>query len=123
MVTAALLEGGVVDITTTGRKSGRTSRIEIVFHNLDGDLYITGRPGTRDWYANVLADPRFTLHLKRGLEADLEATAEPIREESDREPLLLRILTEGFGVDLDKARSQLPVWVEQAPLIRFAVTG
>ncbi len=30
----ALEPGGVIDITTTGRRSGRPRRIEIVFHNI-----------------------------------------------------------------------------------------
>jgi hypothetical protein len=33
-----------IDITTTGRKTGQPRRIEIWFHNLDGDLYRTGLP-------------------------------------------------------------------------------
>lgn len=35
----------VIDITTTGRKTGRPHRKEIWFHNVDGQLYITGSPG------------------------------------------------------------------------------
>ena len=78
-ITAALEAGGVVDITTTGRKSGAPRRIEIYFHHFDGDYYITGRPGfKRDWLANLAADPDFTLHLKRGVRADLPAAATPI---------------------------------------------
>lgn len=29
----ALMRGGVIDITTVGRRSGRPRRIEIVFHD------------------------------------------------------------------------------------------
>lgn len=121
-VTEALHKGGIVDITTTGRKSGNEHRIEIVFHNVDGDLYITGRPGSRDWYANLMADPKFTLHLKKGIRADLPAVAELVTDDEERAPLLLRILTDGFSVDPDEARERLPVWVDRAPLVRFAVT-
>ena len=35
-VKAALASGKVIDITTTGRKSGEARRIEIWFRNLDG---------------------------------------------------------------------------------------
>jgi F420H(2)-dependent quinone reductase len=43
----------VIDITTTGRKTGEPRRIEIWFHRLDGRYFITGAPGRpRDWYAN-----------------------------------------------------------------------
>ena len=34
--------GHTIDITTTGRKTGEPRRIEIVFHNIDGRLIITG---------------------------------------------------------------------------------
>ena len=40
----ALEKERTIDITTTGRKTGQPRRIEIWFHNLDGDLYITGLP-------------------------------------------------------------------------------
>ena len=89
----------------------------------DGHLYITGRPGKRDWYANVAADPRFTLHLKRGVEADLAATAETVADPTVRVTVLRRILTEGFRVDPADAEERLPVWVDRAPLIRFEVAG
>ena len=61
----ALKRGGLADITTTGRNSGQPRRIEIVFHSLDGDHYITGSPGRkRDWLANLGTNPEFTLHLQ-----------------------------------------------------------
>ena len=37
-VVDALNRGGVIDITTTGRKTGTQHRIEIVFHNVGGRL-------------------------------------------------------------------------------------
>ena len=57
-----------IDITTTGRKTGQPRRKEIWFHNLDGRLFITGTPGRRDWYANMLANPNFTFHLKQSVQ-------------------------------------------------------
>lgn len=118
----ALVAGGIVDITTKGRKSGRPHRIEMVFHHFDDSFYITGRPGKRDWYANLVADPRFTLHLKRGLTADLDAVAEMITDEAERAPLLLKILVDGFRVAEDEAKDRLPVWVAGAPLIKFTIS-
>ena len=41
-IIAALHEGGIIDITTTGRTSGEPRRIEIVFFDVDGRVYITG---------------------------------------------------------------------------------
>src|SRR5207302_6778686 len=56
----------VVDISTTGRKSGEERRIEIVLHNIGGRLYISGQPSRkrRGWLSNLEASPNFTLHLK-----------------------------------------------------------
>jgi deazaflavin-dependent oxidoreductase (nitroreductase family) len=73
----ALKSDNLIDITTTGKKTGSPRRIEIAFHNFDGALYITGLPGKRDWYANLLAQPRFTFHLKQSAHADLPAIATP----------------------------------------------
>lgn len=41
-------------------------------YEIEGHYIITGTPGPRDWYANLLVDPRLTLHLPGGY--DLEAT-------------------------------------------------
>src|SRR5450759_2298203 len=65
----ALAQGGVIDITTTGSRSGEPRRIEIVFHVIGGRIYISGMPNAqrkRSWLANLEADPRFTFHLERG---------------------------------------------------------
>ena len=51
-----------IDITTTGRRSGRPARIEIWWFRFEDRFIITGTPGLRDWYANVGADPRMTVH-------------------------------------------------------------
>jgi deazaflavin-dependent oxidoreductase (nitroreductase family) len=73
-----------IDITTLGRRSGIPRRIEVWFHRVDGRWYLTGVPGPRSWYANVRAHPRFTVHLKHGVTADLPATAAPVDEPTRR---------------------------------------
>ena len=70
-VAAALANDLVIDITTIGRTSGEPKRLEIWFHNVDDRYYVTGRPGPRSWYANVLTNPSLTFHLKESTEADL----------------------------------------------------
>jgi hypothetical protein len=40
----ALDRGHLIDITTTGRRTGRPRRLEIVFHNLGGRIVISGTP-------------------------------------------------------------------------------
>ncbi|MDQ6880266.1 MAG: nitroreductase/quinone reductase family protein [Candidatus Dormibacteraeota bacterium] len=87
--TQALSRGGVIDITTVGRQTRRPRRIEIVFHNIDGRIYISGMPGfPRGWLANLAANPRFTFHLKRPFSADLPATARIITDEEERRTTL-----------------------------------
>ena len=90
-VQAALATGGVVDITTRGRRTGEPRRIEIVFFNLGGRVAISGMPGKRGWYANLLADPNFIFHLKSGVTADLPATARPITDDAERRAFLAPI--------------------------------
>jgi deazaflavin-dependent oxidoreductase (nitroreductase family) len=107
----ALERDRTIDITTTGRTSGQARRVEIWFHNLDGRLYITGTPGTRDWYANLRVHPEFTLHLKERVRADLPARATPVVEPGRRRRVLARILENlGHPGDLD-------AWVKASPLV------
>ena len=82
-----LARGGLIDVTTTGRRSRRPRRIEIVFHNMDGRFVISGMPSpgrTRAWIHNLEADPRITLHLKGQLVADLAGTARVIDDPAER---------------------------------------
>jgi deazaflavin-dependent oxidoreductase (nitroreductase family) len=111
-VKRALEHERTIDITTTGRKTGRLRRTEIWFHNLDGLLYITGTPGRRDWYANLLAHPEFTFHLKQSTHADLRAMAVPILEPSRRREILARIHGKLGGT------RDLGAWVTGSPLVQ-----
>ena len=100
----ALSKGQVIDITTTGRTSGVTRRIEIVFHGFDGHVYISGMPRAdrrRSWLANLEANPHLTFHLKRDLKADLPATARIISDEAERRTVLSKVLTAWPGQDLE----------------------
>ena len=67
-----------IDITTLGARTGTPRRIEVWVHHIDRRWYIAGVPGPRDWYANLRAHPRFLVHLKHGVTADLPATATPV---------------------------------------------
>lgn len=121
----ALANGRVIDITTIGRKSGKLHRIEIWFHNLDGQIYITGMPGRRDWHANLAANPAFTFHLKEQVKADLPARATLIEEPAQRREILSRILQRlSASGDIDLAslgpRGELETWVAQSPLVAVA---
>ena len=113
-VQEALEKDLIIDITTTGRKSGDARRVEIWFHNLDGSLYIAGLllPGTRAWYANILKDPRLTFHLKGTTKADLPALATPITDAAERHRVLERICDNLGEPQLLEAR------VAESPLIK-----
>ena len=110
-IAEALRHGGVIDITTTGRKTGQPRRIEIVFFHVDGRVYITGFPGTRAWVANLKADPRFTFHLKKEVVADLPATARQVTDREEREAVLLAALRTW------RREHQLDEFVAAAPLV------
>ena len=111
-VQEALEKDLIIDITTTGRKSGDAHRVEIWFHNLDGILYITGLPGTRGWYANILVDPRMTFHLKETAVADLSALATPITDPAEKRRVLHAICSKQGTLD------QLDARAAGAPLIK-----
>jgi deazaflavin-dependent oxidoreductase (nitroreductase family) len=86
-IDASLAHGHTIDITTTGRRTGLPRRIEIVFHNMNGRLIITGTPRSdhkRAWLYNLEADPSLTFHLKGSVDADLPATARVITDPSER---------------------------------------
>ena len=108
----------VVDISTTGRKSGQERRIEIVMHNIDGRLYISGQPSRRrrSWLANLDTNPKFTLHLKRGARADLPATAREITDAAERRQVLERVARNWKRDDVD-------VMVQYSPLVEVTVPG
>jgi deazaflavin-dependent oxidoreductase (nitroreductase family) len=94
LVRRALSHGQTIDITTTGRRSGASRRIEIVFFNFDGRVYITGMPRadrTRAWLLNLRSSPRFTFHLKGAVQADLPAVAREITDPAERRSILERV--------------------------------
>jgi len=98
----ALKTDKVIDITITGKKSGKPHRIEIWFHNIDDRIYITGSPGTRDWYANIFVNPELIFHLKESAEVDLSAKAIPITKKQDRQTFFSKLvkINTYFGTDV-----------------------
>jgi deazaflavin-dependent oxidoreductase (nitroreductase family) len=99
----------VIDITTIGRRTGEPRRIEIWFHRIDGRFFITGTPGARSWYANLVANPRFTFHLKESAQADLAAVAHPV--DGAEKARVLRAIEESLASD------GLRFDVETSPLV------
>ena len=118
-IRSALGHSGVIDITTTGRRSGAPRRIEIVFHVIDGRIFISGMPMAdrkRSWLINLEADPKFTFHLKHGAKADLPATARVITDEAERRAILPQIARAWNRTDVD-------TMVAHSPLIEVTIEG
>lgn len=116
-VRGAIESDRLIDITTAGRSTGSARRIEIWFHNVDGHIYITGRPGRRSWFANLLANPDFTFHLKQSVQANLPARARPILEHGERRTVLAAI------VDRLDGEQNLDDWLRGSPLIEVVFSG
>jgi deazaflavin-dependent oxidoreductase (nitroreductase family) len=116
-IDTALSRGGTIDITTTGRRSGSPRRVEIVFHRIDGRIWISGIPSPRKraWLANLEANPRLTFHLKGPVAvADLPATARVVTDPEERRRILERVARAWRRTDLDRM-------VEQSPLIEVTI--
>lgn len=108
----ALANDHLIDITTTGRRSGDPRRIEIVFHNFGGRLYITGMPRAdraRAWLLNLEADPHLTFHLKGRVAADLPATARIITDETERRTVFAEVAQVWHSQDIETMTRYSPL--------------
>jgi nitroimidazol reductase NimA-like FMN-containing flavoprotein (pyridoxamine 5'-phosphate oxidase superfamily) len=87
----ALSRGHLIDITTTGRTTGRPRRIEIVFHVIDGRIYISGMPSSRKraWLANLERDP--------------------ITDETERRAVLEQVARNWRRTDVERMVAQSPL--------------
>lgn len=108
-VRAALEADPIVDITTQGRQSGEPRRIEMPLRLREGRIFISGRPGKRSWYANILANPNVTIHVKRGASADLPTRGRAITDPAEKRTVLA----------LFTADDALDAWVAGAPLVEL----
>jgi len=115
----ALHHSQVIDLTTTGRRSGTPRRIEIFLHELDGRLFSTGMPRadrTRDWIHNITADPQGVVHLKKSMVADIPATARVVTDPAERRPLMAAAAQRWGRTDVDEM-------VRHSPLIVLTVAN
>jgi deazaflavin-dependent oxidoreductase (nitroreductase family) len=107
----ALKTDGLIDITTVGNKTGHPHKVEIAFHNFDDKIYITGSPGKRDWYANLIANPHFIFHLKQSTQADIPAKATPLTDEAARRQVLTKVVVKWNKQD------ELEAFMQSSPLV------
>ena len=110
-VRSALERGHLINMTTTGRRSGRPRRIEIAFHNIEGRIYISGIPSPRrrSWLANLEHNPRLIFHLKGRTSADLPATARIIKDEDERRTVLSQVARNWGRTDVERMVRQSPL--------------
>jgi deazaflavin-dependent oxidoreductase (nitroreductase family) len=116
-IRAALYRSQVIDLTTTGRRTGRRRRIEIFLHYDDGQLFISGMPRAdrkRDWIYNIEADPHVVVHLKQSVVADVPAAARVITDPDERLPLIEAAARRWRRTDVDNM-------VQHSPLIVLSV--
>lgn len=97
-----------------------------MFYRLNDDFYLSGIPAptTRNWLANLVAHPRFTLHLKHGVAADLPATAIVITDPAERRSVLAELVDQfnrRQGPDSPWPEAVLDEWVEHSPLAKVNI--
>jgi deazaflavin-dependent oxidoreductase (nitroreductase family) len=110
-----------IDITTIGARTGRPRRIEVWFYRVDGQIYLSTSPARRSWYANLLANPDFTFHLKNGVRADLAAEGTPVLDDARRAAVFSAIIDD-LNQPWNPAGIRHPVeplaeWMRGSPLI------
>jgi deazaflavin-dependent oxidoreductase (nitroreductase family) len=106
---AELARHRTIDLTTIGRRSRLPRRIEIWWFYVDEAFIITGTPGPRDWYANVVADPKVIIHVAGH---DLPATAHPISDVDARSRVFDSELTRWYSSQAQRQRL-----IDQAPMV------
>lgn len=100
-----------IDLTTLGRRSGRESRVEIWWFQVEGRFFITGTPGSRDWYANVTSDSRVTIHVAGH---DLPAVAVPVHDAALRARVFDDPQTRWYSTQSQRERL-----IDEAPMIEI----
>lgn len=122
---SSTLKDRTIDITTTGRRSGDPRRIEIVFYRFEDSVYLSGIPAERPrgWLLNLTDEPRFLVHLKHGVVADLQATATIVVDPTERRRILSQFVDEfnrRHGPDSPWPRAVLDDWVQGSPLVKVS---
>jgi hypothetical protein len=100
-----------IELTTIGRRSGIPARIEIWWFHIDGRFIITGTPGPRDWYANVLEEPAVTIHSPFG---DVRGRAHPVTDRGLRH----RVMTDA-QLSWYQTQAELDALVATSPMIEI----
>ena len=98
-----------VDLTTIGRKSQEPQTVEIWWFHIDGRFIITGIPGRRDWYANVLSNPDIAISMSIGT---FTANAVPIEDAEFR-----RVVFTEPSADWYSTQAELDDLIRRSPMV------
>ena len=109
----------VIDITTTGRRTGLPRRIEIWAHYMRGKIFIASRPGKRSWHSNMISNKRFMIHFKGTLPTTLPATARPVFDKSEREEIF-GIISQETSFE-ERKNMVVTEWVEMGCLVEVTL--
>jgi len=107
----ALAAHRTIEITTVGRRTGEPRRMEIWWFYVEGRFFITGPPGTRDWYANVNGDPKVIVHVGG---RDLPASAYPVNDPETRSMVFDSRLTRWYSGAAQRQRL-----IDDGPMIEI----
>jgi deazaflavin-dependent oxidoreductase (nitroreductase family) len=101
-------------LTTTGRITGRSHRIEIWFAMRDGVVYLlSGGREASDWVRNIQVTPDVVLEIGDVRRLTRARLLEPGTDEDARARRLLLEKYAGPGENLDEwARTSLPVAID-----------
>lgn len=100
-----------VDLVTMGRKSGQQQRVEIWWFCFEDRFIITGTPGPRDWYANILANPRVVIETRHG---NFPARASSVSDHPFRSRFFSDEAARWYST-----QAELDALVETAPMIEL----
>lgn len=100
-----------IDFTTIGRTSLEPRTVEIWWFHIDERFIVTGTPGARDWYANILHNPEVTVSTSFG---DFAAKAVPIHDPDVRRGVFIDPSANWYST-----QAELDELVELSPMVEL----
>jgi len=108
---ATLAKIRTIELTTIGRRSGERRTIEIWWFHINGRFIVTGTPGRRDWFANVLSNPSVIISTSIGTFA---ATAVVIEDAELRHAVFADPSANWYS-----SQAELRRLIEAAPMVEI----
>ncbi|MEP7192312.1 MAG: nitroreductase/quinone reductase family protein [Actinomycetota bacterium] len=120
MDAVALPPTGTCEVSTLGRRSGRTRRVEIWYVVVEGQIVLTGTPGARHWLANLREHPEAVLHLREPA-SDLTVVAGEVTDEASRR----RVTVQAWRLQPWYAAQPYSIddWVSDSPMVTLMPTA